>query len=83
MLFGKILEIGKALHHVLITDANHFVHFKNLFLRAEKLAADAVELLFLAVIEHVNVQIPHKAGGAAVVQSAFRRLSHVVKTSFC
>ena len=53
------------------------VQFKNSFLCTGKSATQAIVFFCLAVKKHINVYIPHKAGGTTEIQFAFCRLSHV------
>ena len=50
---------------------------QDVLLGAGVLAAQAVVLFLLLIVEHVHVDLPHQAAGTAVIQLAFSTLSHV------
>ena len=75
------IELRVSLTHSLIPYADYLIKLKHIFFRSGVLAANAVVLLLIRVIEHIYVEIPHKAGRASVIQFSFSSLSHVVSSS--
>src|SRR5574344_2383188 len=78
---SQSVKIGNPVPHSPVFLANLFILSEYIFLASCELAPDTVILFPRFVIEHINVQISHKALRASVVQSAFSSLSHVVNTS--
>jgi hypothetical protein len=63
----KRLKIGKPLHHIAIAEPYHLVFLEHILLCAGVLAADTVKFLFIFIVKHIDVQIPHKTGRAAII----------------
>ena len=78
---GLVVEMVDPPQHIPVTEPREPVLLQHVALRPVVAAANTVIFLFFGVVEHVDIEIPHKAGRAAVVQFALSRLSHVVSAS--
>lgn len=61
------IKLRKPLHRILIPEPHQLVLREHVLLRPHILAADAMVLLFLLIVKHINVQVSHKAGGTPVI----------------
>lgn len=61
------IELGKPFHRILIPEPYQLILFQYILLCPHILTADAVKLLLILIIEHIDIEIPHKAGGTSVV----------------
>lgn len=61
------IELRIAYIHGAILFPDLLIPQQYFFLIAGELTAHAVELILILVVEHIDIQIPHEAGGTTVV----------------
>lgn len=66
-LIREILKIRKSFFHIPITEPDQFVFLQYILLCPGILASDTVKLLFFLIKKHIDIQVAHKAGRAAVI----------------
>ena len=47
--------------HSLVTEPDHLIYTKDIFLGSCELAAHTIEFLLVLVIKHIDIKIPHEA----------------------
>lgn len=61
------VELCNSLMHRAITETHHFVLFQNVFFVASVLAADTTVNPGFFIVEHIDVEVSHKAGRTSVI----------------
>jgi len=61
------IKFCKSLCPIAITESYHLVFGKHIFLCSSVLAADAAVDACILIVEHIDVEVSHKAGWTSVI----------------
>ena len=64
------IKFGESLRHCTITKSYHFILLQYILLIAGVLTTHAIEFILFLIIEHINIQVSHKARGKMCIRDS-------------
>ena len=61
------IKLRKPFRPVKVAEPHHLIFLEHVFLRPPVLAADTAVDASVFIVEHIDVEIPHKAGWTSVI----------------